>query len=509
MNSYFFLIEMALANLEPKLVWQIFEEVFTNTPRESKKEGKIRKKIVQWVAERAKSENRDIQITEDAIGNILVKKSATTGMEHVPALLMQGHMDMVCETDLPEIFDFDTLPIQAQVQSNGEWVEANHTTLGADNGIGVALGLALMFDQDSSIRHGPLELLITVDEETGLTGAFELDVEKLGILSKLLMNIDSEDIGYITIGSAGGGDLIFTKNIQKFPHNEIKMLKFFNLTISGLFGGHSGSDIALPRGNANKLVARCLSAILEKTSIYLSQWNGGSKRNAITRESSVIFAISEDQIEAMESSFNCEKEAILQYYLSYEPNLAIDLKESPAQTLISNSESADIIKLMNLIPSGALRFSPSIKGLVETSNNLAVISTKESEISIEISARSSVDDELEAFRRSMVQLGYLTNWQVEKTPSYPGWNPEPDNPFLKYITQQYKEVYEKEIVVEAIHAGLECGVIGAKIPGIQMVSVGPTIQHPHTPEERVNIQSVATFYQYLKLVCANLDKYSE
>lgn len=502
------MIIMALANLEPKLVWEIFEEVFTSTPRESKKEGQIRKKIVQWVSERAKKDGINLQITEDAIGNILVKKPATSGMENVPALLLQGHMDMVCETDKPEGFDFDTMPITAQIQSNGEWVEADHTTLGADNGIAISLGLAFMFDKNPEIAHGPLELLITVDEETGLTGAFELDVEALGIKSKLLMNIDSEDLGSITIGSAGGGDLIFRKKIEKFPSEEIQNLKFFELKISGLFGGHSGIDIALPRGNANELIARCLSAILNDSNIYIAHWGGGSKRNAIARESTVIFAISDDYSEQMDRIINGEKDAILRYYLPYEPNLVINFKESPPFPLLSNSDSSDLIHLMNLIPNGALRFSPSINGLVETSNNLAVISTTESEVLIQISARSSVDADLVAFRRSMTQLGYLLNWQIEKPKSYPGWNPEPNNPFLKFVTQNYKDILKKEIVVEAIHAGLECGVIGAKIPGIQMVSLGPEIENPHTPEERVNIESVALLYTFLKRICANLRNFA-
>ncbi|XEO75639.1 hypothetical protein WKT22_00658 [Candidatus Lokiarchaeum ossiferum] len=502
------MIDMALTSLEPKLVWQIFEEVFNSTPRESKKEGKIRKKIVQWVSERAKIEGVNLQITEDAIGNILVKKPATSGMENVPALLMQGHMDMVCETDKIEGFDFDTMPITAQIQSNGEWVEADHTTLGADNGIALSIALAFMFDKNPDIEHGPLELLITVDEETGLTGAFNLDVEALGITSKLLMNIDSEDLGAITIGSAGGGDMIFRKNIEKFRSDEIQGLKFFELKIAGLFGGHSGVDIALPRANANKLVARCMSAIIGDFNVYIALWNGGSKRNAITRESKIVFAMSEDQSDEMVHMLNNEKEAILKYYLPYEPKLVINLKESAPFSLLSNSDSSDLIHLMNLIPSGPLQFSPSIQGLVETSNNLAVISTTESEVSIQISARSSVDADLIAFRRTMAQLAYLLNWQVDIPKSYPGWKPEPNNPFLKFVTQNYQDILNKEIVVEAIHAGLECGVIGAKIPGIQMVSLGPTVENPHTPEERVNIKSVGLMYKFIKLVCANLKNFA-
>jgi dipeptidase D len=256
---------MVFESLEPKLVWEIFEDVFTKTPRESKKEDKIRAKLKIWIPERAISLGMEVKVIEDETGNLLVKKGPTKGMEETQPLLLQGHMDMVCETDRSDGFDFDNNPIPIRIQDNGEWVDADGTTLGADNGIGTSIGLALMLDPD--VRHGPLELLITVDEETGLVGAFALDIEKMGIESKLLVNIDSESLGVITIGSAGGGDTDLTKKLD--IQDVTGDATFYDLIVSGLFGGHSGVDIDKHRANANKLVARILSSLVAEMNVHL------------------------------------------------------------------------------------------------------------------------------------------------------------------------------------------------------------------------------------------------
>ena len=252
---------LVLENLEPKLVWEIFENVFIATPRESKKEEKIREALKNWISERASSESLNISVVEDEAGNLLVKKPATAGMESTPPILFQGHMDMVCETDRSDGFDFDNNPIPVRIQDNGEWVDADGTTLGADNGIGCSLGLALMFDK--GVKHGPLEVLITVDEETGLVGAFSLEPDEMGIESKILANLDSESVGIITIGSAGGGDTTLTKNLSKSDASGFDHLR---LVVKGLFGGHSGVDIHKHRANANKIIARLLSSLAEMVS---------------------------------------------------------------------------------------------------------------------------------------------------------------------------------------------------------------------------------------------------
>ena len=495
---------MVLENLEPKLVWEIFEEVVSKTPHESKKEGKIREKIKEWVKNRAEKEEVSLSINEDAIGNIFIKLPASNGMESCQPVILQAHMDMVCETDRPEGFDFDNEPIPIRIQDNGEWVDADGTTLGADNGIGVAIALATLFDKSEDFKHGPLEILLTVDEETGLTGAFQLDEKKLEIQSKLLINLDSESIGKITIGSAGGGDILFEKNLEKFEDYSKTHENFIELTVSGLRGGHSGGDIHLPRANANKVIARMLSAVLQKMDIYLVQWNGGTKHNAITRKSSVQFGIPSGQIGEAELILSSEKESLFNYYQglpeSFEPNMSIEWKVTEPKPYFSEKESNLIISTANIVPSSVIRKSPVVEDLTETSNNLSIIKTEESKISIILSTRSAIGDELEATRLAIGQIGKLAEWKIIMHPSYPAWKPEPEKPFLKFIKAQIEEFFNRPAELEAVHGGLETGVIGDKIPGIQMVAIGPTIRNPHSPEEKLLIADVGTIYRLLKIM---------
>ncbi|RLI56910.1 MAG: hypothetical protein DRP09_05110 [Candidatus Thorarchaeota archaeon] len=496
---------MVLEHLEPRLVWEIFEMVFTATPRESKKEEKIREVLKTWIRARAESEGIDVVVVEDDTGNILVKVPATSGMESYPSVLLQGHMDMVCETDRPDGFDFDNSPIPVRIQDNGEWVDADGTTLGADNGIGVSLGLALIFDKD--VKHGPLELLITVDEETGLVGAFGLEPEKMGIESRLLMNLDSESLGVITIGSAGGGDTTLTKTLER---HEAQSKTFYVLEVKGLFGGHSGVDIHKHRANANKIVARILSSLTREMDVALAHWTGGDKHNAIPRESLAKFAVPSDRTDDAERIIAGVSRHILDYYTSgskkLEPDIEITWKKTESIRVFSNEESMNIIATVDIVPHGPLAFSPHVPGLVETSNNLAVVKTLDDGVTVMLSTRSSVDDELEAFRGTLQNLAAVAGWEVTLKDAYPGWNPDPDSPFLKFVHQHYERLLGKEVRVEAIHAGLECGIIGSKIPGLQMLSVGPGLKNPHTPDEKVHIADVGVMYKLLKEVLANLDK---
>lgn len=491
---------MVFENLEPRLVWEIFEEVFTKTPRESKKEDKIREKLKTWIDERAKSLGIEIQVVEDAAGNLLVKKGPTKGMESTQPLLLQGHMDMVCETDRPGGFDFSNSPIPIRIQENGEWVDADGTTLGADNGVGVSLGLSLMLDP--KVKHGSLELLVTVDEETGLVGAFALEPKKMGMKSKLMMNLDSEKLGVITIGSAGGGD---TELIKKLELKKVTgAATFYNLIVSGLSGGHSGVDIHRHRANANKLVARLLSALLSEMNVHLCHWNGGSKHNAIAREATCKIAVETDKAVRAEELMSLTRKDLKTYYKELEPDLQINWDKSYAEPAFSLEESKRIIQSINILPHGPIRFSPNVDGLVETSNNVAVVKTDGQEISVLLSTRSSVDSELEAFRQGVADLAELSGWQVTRKPGYPGWNPEPKSPFLSFVRKHFEEVTGREVKVEAIHAGLECGIIGSKIPRIQMVSIGPTLENPHTPDERLKIIDVEVLYNVLREIVEDL-----
>jgi dipeptidase D len=491
---------MVFESLEPKLVWEIFEDVFTKTPRESKKEDKIRAKLKIWIPERAISLGMEVKVIEDETGNLLVKKGPTKGMEETQPLLLQGHMDMVCETDRSDGFDFDNNPIPIRIQDNGEWVDADGTTLGADNGIGTSIGLALMLDPD--VRHGPLELLITVDEETGLVGAFALDIEKMGIESKLLVNIDSESLGVITIGSAGGGDTDLTKKLD--IQDVTGDATFYDLIVSGLFGGHSGVDIDKHRANANKLVARILSSLVAEMNVHLCNWTGGSKHNAITREATAKFAVETGKVGKMEELLEKSCKAITTYYRELEPDIQISWTKSAAEPAFSLEESKKIIQSTNIIPHGPIRFSPNVDGLVETSNNVAVVKTEGPEFSVLLSTRSSVDSELESFRQSVADLAELSGWDVTRRDAYPGWNPEPKSPFLSFVRKHFEKVTGREVKVEAIHAGLECGIIGSKIPGIQMVSIGPKMENAHTPDERLRIIDVEILYKLLKDIVEDL-----
>jgi dipeptidase D len=500
---------MVLEKLEPKIVWEIFETLFTHIPHPSKHEDRIREGIKEWISEKTASLDLNITINQDATGNLLIKKAPSPGMESLVPVLLQGHMDMVCETDRADGFDFDSNAIPVHIQDNGIWVDAQGTTLGADNGIGVSLGLALLIEQETEFKHGPLEILLTVDEETGLNGAFGLDVEALDITSKLMINLDSEKLGVITIGAAGGGDTLFVKHPKyvKLPED----YSFIELKVTGLFGGHSGVDIHKPRGNANKLIARCLSALLDYTKPMLSTWNGGSKHNAIARESTAIFGIPRNDIVKVNEILEREKGAILDYYHNdaggaevLEPEIKIEWKEMDQQECMNTTDSQEIISTAHIIPHGPIRFSPSVEGLVETSNNFAIIKTENKSITFHLSTRSSVDADLESFRRGLHNLGVLSGWDVTLRPAYPGWEPRPKSSFLQYIKKQYETVIDKPVKIEAIHAGLECGIIGSKIPGIQMVSIGATIENPHTPDERVRIADVGLLYEILKAILGNI-----
>jgi dipeptidase D len=498
---------MVLESLEPKPVWAIFEKVFAATPRESKKEEKIRAKLKTWTAERAKLLGINLQIIEDDTGNLLIKRIGSKGMESVPSILFQGHMDMVCETDRKDGFDFNNNPIPVRVQDNGEWIDADGTTLGADDGIGVAIALALLLDTE--VKSGPLELLITVDEETGLVGAFSLEPDSMGIESKLLINIDSEKLGVITIGSAGGGDTKLTKNLQ--TKKVTGATTFYELEITGLFGGHSGVDIHKHRANANKLAARMMARLVKEMNVHLCEWNGGSKHNAIPRESKAKFAVESGKAKRAEEILEQTRSEIFSYYkmsakgsTPLEPSITIKWSKSNPIPAFSLDESTKIITSVNIIPHGPLQFSPSVEGLVETSNNVAIIKTEDSTIQVHLSTRSSVDAELESFREQLDEIATLTGWEIVQNPMYPGWNPEPNSPFLKFIQAHYESVSKMSVKIEAIHAGLECGIIGAKIPGLQMVSIGPTAENAHTPDERVKIADIPILYLLLKSIVQDL-----
>ncbi|MEM2142936.1 MAG: beta-Ala-His dipeptidase [Candidatus Thorarchaeota archaeon] len=491
------------------MVWEIFEKLMTSTPRCSKHESRVRSQIVEWVKRQASRKHLDVKIYQDETGNLLIRVPPTPGMESCRTLILQAHLDMVCETNRPGGFDFEKSPIPVTLSSDGEWVTANGTTLGADNGIGVALALALIADDSENIARGPLEILLTVDEETGLTGAFGVDPKALNMTGLIMINLDTETFGSITIGSAGGGDIRLTR--ASGTENVGKPLEFIRLRVAGLQGGHSGVDIHEPRANAIKIVARLLSSVRLAENLYLCCWNGGTKHNAIPRESEAVFAVSPDSVADVLDILTRERKAILDYYrnseqgaLVLEPGMEITWEKTRARSCYSIDESSKIVNTLNALPHGYRNFSPDVPGLVETSCNVATINTEKDRMTVLISVRSSIDSELEAFRRSISDIGRLGGWQVSLGNAYPGWKPQPNSPFLQFVKEHYERLTGGQVKIEAVHAGLECGIIGSHIQGIQMVSIGPTVRGAHTPDERLRISDVGAMYSLLKDILRDL-----
>lgn len=495
---------MVLEKLEPHVVWDIFENVIAHTPRPSKSEDKIREVIKAWLSQQSHLKDLKLKITEDEVGNILIKKAATHGLEQRPPLLLQGHLDMVCETDRPNGYDFYQQSIPIRIQENKDWIDADGTTLGADDGIGVALALALLVDNKQNTHHGPLEVLFTVNEEDGFTGATNLDVKKLGIESKHMINLDSGPLGIITIGSVCGGRVFFERKFEWIEAETNKNLLFMTVSIDGLLSGHSGDDIHLPRANANELMSRILSQLIGKVKILLCEWNGGTKSNVITRKANSKIAFTPSDKVIVEDIIKEEIDKICKYYQStteetevFEPNLTISWNYTEPGNYLSYKDTTLIITTSSLIPQGVLRYSHFHEGNVESSNNFAILHTLGENIRIEIYPRSLIRSELECFRRKMVQLGEIGNWDMTLRPVLPEWDPKPKSKFLKYVKEQYEKILNKEVETAIVHGGLETGEISIKIPGIEMVAIGPTVENAHTPNERLKIADVKPMYQIL------------
>ncbi|MCD6447659.1 MAG: aminoacyl-histidine dipeptidase [Thermoplasmata archaeon] len=459
-----------LENLEPKVVWKYFEEI-CKIPRCSKHE----EKIAEYIMEVARKHG--LEVEKDEVGNVVARKKAN-GYENAPMITLQCHMDMVCEKNKDVEHDFSKDAIQPYV--DGEWVKAKGTTLGADNGIGLAMCLALMEEKD--IKHGPLEFLFTVDEETGLTGAFNL--KKEFIKGELLINLDSEDFGVIYIGCAGGGNSTIKLPV-KFENVDKEGLR---IHVKGLKGGHSGIEIDKGRANSIKLLAR----ILYNINARISKIEGGDKHNAIPREAIAEVVVDGDvmdKIKELEAAFKNE-------YSKTEPDLKVEVENCRITKVIDEESNKKLIKLLMGLPHGVIAMSQEVEGLVETSTNLATI-RMDDEATIVMSSRSSINSALDALMQSIRCIGELAGASVEEGSKYPGWKPNLESRLLKIASDAFKELYGKEPEKKAIHAGLETGVIG-DITGIkEIISIGPQIEHPHSPDERVHIKSVEEFWKYL------------
>ena len=482
---------MSIQNLEPKVVWNNFYQL-TQIPRPSKHEGKVIEYLYNW------GKAHGFETIKDATGNIIIRVPATPGMENRKGVILQGHMDMVPQKTSDSPHDFLTDPINAYV--DGEWVTADRTTLGADNGIGVALGLAAL--EDPSVKHGPLEVLVTYDEETGMTGANSLEP---GVLKgDILLNLDSEEEGELCVGCAGGLDAAATFNYLKYKTPA--GYKGLKVTVKGLQGGHSGMDISLYRANANKVVARMLLPVMEMFGVKVASFTGGSLRNAIPFEAEAQLAVPQENLDTVRKMLENSFAVIKEEFKDSDPGAVLFLEEEPVSAkFIQNSVMLRAIKAMLACPSGVIRMSRTMEGLTETSINMAIVRTEKGKISIHSLMRSAVDSAKEALAMRVRCIFELAGADmVVFKGGYSGWTPKLDTPVNKVCMEQYQKVYGKPMKIMATHGGLECAIMGAKYPNWEMVSIGPTIKYPHSPDERVNIAAVARTWEYLKAILENI-----
>lgn len=479
-----------VSELEPTSLWNRFDEILA-IPRPSKKEEAMRRYVL-GLAKRKGYNHR-----EDATGNLVIEKPASPGHEGAPIVVLQGHLDMVTEKNAGISHDFERDAIVPR-RDDG-WVKATGTTLGADNGIGVAAILGVMMADD--LVHGPLELLFTVDEETGLTGVVALDPEAIALRGKLLLNLDSEEDGAVTIGCAGGAvsKLLLSRETSSVPEGSTVL----ELKLSGLKGGHSGLNIGEQRGNAVQLLARALHAA--GPGFRLASFQGGNKHNALAREAVARVIVSSDQRAAFTEAVEREIAGIRDEYRVMEPDLRFEIAQSGDSGSVWSGElGRRVLLLLNALPHGVLAMSHDIAGLVETSVNLAAVSEDESDVAVLLSVRSSVGSALLANRRRLRALADLVGARVEENAGYPAWKPNVASPLLKRFKEVHQRVQGTEPELRAVHAGLECGVIGEKFPGMDMISFGPAIEGAHSPDERVKIDSVARFYPLLTETLAEL-----
>lgn len=479
-----------IRNLEPQRLWENFADL-NAVPRPSKKE----EKVIEFMLNFGKSLN--LETFKDEIGNVIIKKPASKGMEHLKTIVLQSHLDMVHQKNNDTIFDFDTEGIKMYVD-NG-WVKAKGTTLGADNGIGVAAIMAILESHD--IQHPAIEALFTIDEETGMTGAMGL---KGGILQgEILLNLDTEEDDEIDIGCAGGVDVSAYREYDEedTPDN----VTAYKIEVKGLNGGHSGMDIHKGLGNANKIMNRLLFDGFDNFGLRISELAGGGLRNAIPRESTAVVVIDKVQEEAFTFEFEQMAQTIKHELAVTEPQLSISLQtiQIPEKVMELGVQEG-ILRSIYTAHNGVYAMSRSIEGLVETSNNIARVSIKNGEISVYCLTRSSVESSKFDLANALRAAFELSGCEVEFTGSYPGWEPNVNASILKVLEQQYEKLFQSKPNVVACHAGLECGILGQNYPNMEMISFGPTIKGAHSPDEKVNIESVQKFWKYLLEILKNI-----
>ncbi|MFN3917613.1 MAG: aminoacyl-histidine dipeptidase [Flavobacteriales bacterium] len=470
---------MQVRDLDPKRVWNNFEDL-NAVPRPSKNE----ERVIAFMQEFGRK--LGLETYTDACGNVIIKKPATLGMENRKTVVLQSHLDMVQQKNADTIFDFNTQGIQSYIDA--DWVKAQGTTLGADNGMGVAAIMTILESKD--IEHPALEALFTIDEETGMTGAFEL--EKGIMQGKILLNLDTEDDDEFSVGCAGGIDT--NTHYNYIPESVLDNAKAYKIVVRGLKGGHSGMDIHLERGNANKIMNR-LIARAEEYGLQIAEINGGSLRNAIPRESFATITIKK---ESFVSEFNKRAEAIKQEFAISDDklNISIESTELPIEVM-SLADTKKLTEAIYALHNGVYRMSMAIPGLVETSSSLARVIVKDGEFKTQSLQRSSVETSKTDIAHTVGAVFSLMGCKVEHAGSYPGWAPNPKSEILGVMVEKYKKLFNEEPKVKACHAGLECGILGERYPEWDMISFGPTIRNPHSPDEKVHIGSVQKFWELL------------
>lgn len=479
-----------LGHLKPELAWNHFEEI-CKYPRPSKKEEKIAAYVVS-VGKRL-----GLQTEKDKFGNILIRKPATPGYENRKTVVMQGHIDMVCEKNRDVEHDFDNDPIYPYI--DGDWVKAKGTTLGADNGIGVATALAVLEAKD--IEHGPIECLFTLDEETGLTGASSL--KKGWLKADILINMDSEELGTLFIGCSGGKNTAakFKAKLEKTPRN----YSTFELKVAGLKGGHSGLEIHVGRGNAVKILNRLIWEYSQENKIHLAEINGGNKHNAIPRESFAVVLVPKADEKRLKKFVAKYNETVKAEYAVVEPDLVVSMeKHATPEKVMDEKTQKHLVNALYALPHGVIKMSNDIPGLVETSTNLAVVETKGKNIDIVTSQRSPVASENVDITNMVTSVFKLAGAEISYGDGYPGWAPDIHSDVLKVFKSTFEKMYGKEPEVTAIHAGLECGIIKEKYPDMDMISFGPTMFGVHSPDEKLQISTVPEFYNQLVNVLKNI-----
>ncbi len=483
---------MTITELQPSAIWNYFHQI-TQIPRPSKKE----ERVLAYLLDFARQHN--LEAKQDKAGNILITKPATPGKENVPTVILQSHVDMVCEKNSDITHDFDNDPIETII--DGDWIKAKGTTLGADNGIGVAAQLALLAADD--ISHGKIEALFTVDEETGLTGAYMLDKDLL--TGNILINLDTEEEGEIYIGCSGGKG---TKAYFKYKEKDVpKNYFWFTVQVKGLRGGHSGSDIDKKLGNANKILTRFLHSIAKKKyGMLLSEIGGGNLHNAIPREAHALLGVKERYKEDIRVKLNTFLAQVQEEYRQTDPGLNIQLESAQIPSKVINKKTTErLINALYACPHGVIGMSHEIQGLVETSTNLAAVKMIDHQlIEVGTSQRSSVESQKEYVVNMVASVFELAGAKITHNDGYPGWQPNPDSDILKHAQKEYEALFGKSPKVKAIHAGLECGLFLEKYPHLDMISIGPDMTDVHSPDEQMKISSVPKFWDFLVKILENL-----